>query len=374
MAQAARAIQPADEQEQLPQQEARLETKSTPEHSPVEKALESGSPEKVVSIFRGKAVEEVAALKRLGKAEVNPQILPVTPEVQAVMSQMEAANDSAYQKVKATEAKAVETVQKAMGVAAPEAAPAPTPAVEVAKIVPVGVAAVEAPKAKVDTSEFEEQRDAAAIQIKENHEALTSFAKEHGLNIDPQTLAMSAQDLAKLTNVEQMYVSVLQAKHQEAQAFTELAEAHIQGDQDAINEHARASALAHTKASALEAAYMSLPEISGSAPSNPTGGSYGGEAFNQPPLAAAPPSGPKGPEGPKGPTDVMPATSPFAANERPPSRSSTEPLYNDNIVVGPRGGIADIKPVKAEGPDIKPEPSFIRRWINRQLSGGSDRH
>src|SRR6185369_15801369 len=121
MAQAAAAQDPSQELVQAPEQG--IETGKSPEHGELGNALESGSKEKVVSLFKKDAQAEVEARKRLGLVESGEK--QISPEI---VSPIEAANDNSYNKIEEAESLAIKQVDMALGEPANEAPPAPVAA------------------------------------------------------------------------------------------------------------------------------------------------------------------------------------------------------------------------------------------------------
>ncbi len=363
---------PQERREALPIPETRIE-------SPVEQAAGEGR-EKVISIFKGRAQEEKQALERLGVLET--QEAESVPEA---TGKIEAANQKMSQEIAAAEQTALMRVEGLLGVppvpandVTPETVQAQSEvaqAVEMQPIIAVGeqVSATEAKAVETrpviavgevastaetavekseEVLEAEEQRDVAAEVIKENYEALSGFAKEHGLTFDVTTAQVPEVQLAKLTQSERMYVQVLMGKHAAGRSSMLHAEKLLQasefpqGDPKRLELMREAESLAadaalkETAAQAMQQNYLNLPEIAALAGGGGTGGSVGGADFE----AQRSPFGGE-PEGPNIPS------------------GGAGGLY-DGGGGAPGHGVAEIKSYKT--PDAKadkPKPSLVDRFV-----------
>lgn len=402
MAQAAAAQDLSQEQVQAPEQG--IETAKSPEHGELGSALESGSKDKVVNLFKKDAQAEVEARKRLGLLETTEK--QVSPEI---ASKIEVANDNSYKQIAEAEDLAIKQVDVALGEPANEAPPTPVAAlVETSKpveipepiIAPVVMeapkpmaAVVEVPKpveakmvAPVTKNEMAEQQKIVAEEVmKEDLDALQSFAEEHGLHMNAETLEIPESELDNLTKTERTYIAVLDAKYRAGKASHDHAEALIAvaaetdpAKKKELAAHAfelsEEATVKEKAATILNSEYMALPEIAAMAAGNPTGGSYGGEAFQEQPPAGG--AGPTGPEGPQGPNLTL-----IQGGKR--TSGSEEPLYNDKTYGGP-AGITIVTPVRAEGKGEKEKPSGVHGWFLNNFralggffgggGGGKDRH
>jgi len=266
--------------------------------------------------------------------------------------------------------------------AANEAPPVPIAKIEtpVAKVeAPTSSVPVEAPKVEVQEADSlhvaaERQKTEAEVSMKEDLEALQAFAGEHSLHLDTD-FNVPKTELDTLTSTERDYVAVLQAKYRAGHASQAHAEALLavanENDPDKKKELSKKAFDLYTTSAALEkgatmlnAQYMALPEIAAMGVGNATGGSIGGQAFENTPGAA----GPTGPQGPEGPDGLHPPNLELIQGGPRSSPPSGGPLYNDEVSGGPPG-IANIAPIKSEGggnPD-KPKPSGIDRWVRKQF-------
>lgn len=365
-AQAAAAQPLIDESpEELPNRpETAVETK-TPEN-PIEKAFGEGNPEKVVSIFRGRADDERKALNLLTRLE--PVELDAAP-VEAL--QVKAANDNADRQITEAEEKALQEVVKVMpiikvgevpkpveaiiptsiikvGEVAPEVAP-----VETVKMMPI-IKVGEVPNASPElVHDAEEQRDEEEEKLKEAREALGSFTKEHELIIDtsdPNNIKAPEENLTKLSHVERSYVYTIIGRYLAANTALRHAEKLLEAYSVPENDPKRAGLIAEAQSLAEEARlkgvaaqimqdqYVKLPEIAALADGGggeSTGGSMGG-----------------------GFTAV---DSPYVG--KPPQKGLGAPLYTGGGTPG--GGIASIEALKTQGGEVKREPS----WIDKKVRG-----
>ncbi len=353
-------------QEEQPQATESVERKPVAERveSPVEQALNGGSPEKIVSIFKGRGKEERAALKRLGAVE--PQEAEAAPEVAA---HIEEANTTATQKIDAAEKTALASIESLLG-----ALPVPANDVspEVVRVMPtikVGVGSREseemlAVEKSEETIEAEEQLKVAEEVMKENAEALTSFCEEHNVPIDMKM--MKVNDVSRLSQAERFYVQTLMGKHAAGEASNKHAQKLLEAVSLPEGDPQRASLMQEAEklaadatviekgAMAMQQNYMNLPEIMAlsAGGGDETGGSVGG-GFD----AQASPFGgkPKGPEigGPRG-----------------------GGMYDGGGAPG--SGLTKIEAYKTPGEKVeKRKPNFIERFVNKNwkdltLGGGGD--
>lgn len=377
--------------EETPKTTESIERASAPERveTAVEKALESGSTENVINIFKGRAEEEKQALERLGvlepeEAEAVPeQASRVTELTEQARRKIDQAATTALEEVKSllgtppapakevapvtetpkAEAIPVETVKTMPVVAVGEAPKAEVATVEAVSVMPtvkIGEVVPEAETSAVDVTEVspeqadaEEQRDVAAEVIRENAEALSAFAKEHGLTMNEQAFTIAESDLAKLTKPERMYAQVLMGKREAGRASMLHAEkllaAHEfpDGDPKRAELMREAEALAadaslkETAAQVMQQNYMNLPEIIALAGGggNESGGSYGGSGFEA-------------------------QTSPFGGEPKQPTGSSVGGLYDGGGQPG--SGLTEIKAYKTPPEKVeKRKPNFIERFFNK---------
>jgi hypothetical protein len=359
---AAAAVLPDESPEVLPKQEASAEAKA-PEN-PIEKALGETNPEKVVSIFKGRASEEKKALELLSRLE--PVELDAAP-VEAL--QVKAANDNADRQITEAEEKALQEVGKVMpaiipsptikvGEAAPEiAAPEIATAeatVEAVKIMPI-LKVGEVPNASPEVvHDAEEQRDEAEDRLVEARQALGGFAKEHDLTVDttdPNNIKVSEKDLTKLSDVERSYVYTIIGRYLSANTSQRHAEklleaysvpesdpkrAMLMAEAQSLGEEARLKGVA---AQIMQDQYTKLPEIAalaGGGGGESTGGSMGGGEFHA-------------------------VDSPYAG--KPPQKFLGAPLYTGGGT--PAGGVATIDALKTQDAKVTKEPS----WIDKKVRG-----
>ncbi len=225
--------------------------------------MESGSPDNVRNIFKQDAQKMEEAVKRLGKTESADAVFP------ELLKRIEIANDNAI-----SEANELVTrmVQEALGSVVPEIIERP---VEVAP---------EAVEQIAIKPESEQLKEAAEEVIKENEDALQKFYGEHG------------EDPKKHSEVEQMYVQVLLAKHAEGLALLAYAGALLSGQpEDVIKPLDKDVNEKEAISRVLEMAYLNRPEMKDLSNANETGGSIGSKDFGNEPPASAPPAGPEGP-------------------------------------------------------------------------------
>lgn len=378
MPQASNAAKKLPEEE--PQAVETVEQVSAPERveNAVEKALSGGgSPEKVVSIFKGRADEEKQALERLG--ELEPNEAEAVPEEVARVAEL---SEQARKKIDQVTLTALEEVRALLGTPpAPAnenavAAPSPVAASETVKTMPI-VSVGEAPKTEVkpvvetvqiaptvaeqeiavekseEMIEAEEQLEVAAEVMKEHYEALNAFAKEHGLPMNETAFEIGEKDLVKLTKPERSYAQVLMGKHAAGQASMRHAEKLLEayelpeGDPNrkALMEEAETLAQEATVrekgAQVMQQNYMNLPEIAALAAGgggNESGGSYGGTSFDA-------------------------QASPFGGEPKTPSRSGAA-LYDGGGAPG--SGLTNVKAYKTGGEKVeKRKPNFIERFFNK---------
>lgn len=375
--QAAAVAIPNTAEELQPKAEAAVESGKSPE-SALEQALGSEKIENVVSIFRGRANQEKQALARLG--EMDAEELESSPDATA---QVEAANNASYKQIDQAEEQAIQEIVGVMEPAnepmeAPEpkvvemqaaSVVEPVPVVEAVKVAPT-IAVEEAPKVEVkaERNEIAEQQKLEAEEsMKADLEALQGYAQEHRLTLDAEHNIPDAQ-LQGLLPVERTYVAVLQTKYKAAEASKLHAEAlmavaaetdpakkkQLAQEAFALSEDA---ALKEKAATMMNAQYMNLPEIAAMVGlGNPTGGSYGGNAFE------APPSGPSsgGPEdGGGGPPDLR-------VIQGGKGSYTSAPMYTGGGVSG--DGIAKIEAYKTPDAKVTPrKPNFIERFFNRNV-------
>lgn len=362
---AAQLPNPAEELQSTP--EAAVETQKGPENA-IDQAMETANVEKVVSIFRGRANQEKQALARLG--QMDAEELEASPDASA---QVEAANDASYKEIDQAEEQAIQEVVSVMepGIVAAETEvakeavteAAPAPVVEAVKAAPVVVVEDAPPvlEVKAERNEMAEQQKIEAEEVmKADLDALKAYAQEHHLTLDAATNSIPEGQLSGLMPVERTYVAVLQAKYRAGEASKAHAETlmAVAAETDPtkkkeLSQQALAlsedAALKEKAATMMNAQYMSLPEISALfGGGNPTGGSYGGNAFEKP----ASPIGGK----PKEP----PPEAPIYAGQ---------PLYTGGGTPG--DGIAKIEAYKTPDSKVAPrkprKPNFIERWVNRNV-------
>ncbi len=392
--------------EDAPQAVEAVERVSTPERveSAVEKALSEGSPDKVVSIFKGRAAEEKQALERLGGLE--PNEAEAVPEEATRVTQL---TETARQKIDQVTLTALEEVRALLGTPPAPAnenaiatAPAPLAAAEVVKPMPtvaVGevpkaeaapvaetvqiaptIAVGEAPKAEAialmptikvgevapkaveqevaiekseEMLEAEEQLEVAAEVMKENYEALNAFAQEHGLSMNEKAFEIDEKALARLTKPERSYAQVLMGKHAAGKASMLHAEKLLEayelpaGDpnRNALMKEADTLAeeatLREKGAQAMQQNYMNLPEII--ALSAGGGGNDSGGSY--------------------GGANFDAQASPFGEEPKTPSRGGAA-LYDGGGAPG--SGLTNITAYKTSGEKVeKRKPNFIERFFNK---------
>jgi len=387
----------------LAEQEIRPEAKTTPEKGELGKALESGSKETVVGIFKKDSAAAKEAIQRLDVSpdDLNPEFMTSEPVAQDLVGKVKAAGEQSAKKVEEAEALALKSVEMATGAPvaneAPAAMPAPAAVVEapspavVEAPVPAPImakseapAVMVAPTIKVESAPVmvrneaaEQQKNEAEASMKEDEEALRAFASEHGLELGAD-LGISQAQLKNLTPTERTYVAVLQAKYRAGEASAAHAEAlmAVAAEADDVKKKALSkkafdlseqAKVAEVAATALNAEYMALPEIAAltnpspvHGPGNETGGSFQGGNFETPPGAGSP-SGPSGPEGPKGPD----LTIIRGGGGEKSKTGGGSPLYTDQVYGGPPG-LVKVEPVKVEAYHAKDQPehiNFFRRWV-----------
>lgn len=391
MAQVSSAARPLPE-EQSPVLET-TERKSAPERAerPVEKALEGGSPEKIVSIFQGRATEEKQAMERLGL--VDPEEAEAVPEAAAKVAEMTEQTRQKIDQVTSTTLMEVQALlgtppapaNESMPVAAPaEATAVEAPVIEEVQTAPVAVA-TEAPKAETvqvmptikvgeaapeqeptpetspEASEAAEQHEVAEEVMRENAEALTSFCHEHNVPFDGAT--MKVTDDSKLSRAERFYVQTLMGKYEAGAASKQHAEKLLEASRLPEGDPSRAALEAEAQRLAADAAvkekaamviqqnYMNLPEIIAIAGGggNESGGSYGGSNFEA-------------------------QASPFG--QKPPTGGSRGGMYD--VGGAPGSGLTKIEAYKTPAEKVeKRKPNFIERFFNKNwkdltFGGGGD--
>ncbi|MCR4256434.1 MAG: hypothetical protein NUW08_01880 [Candidatus Uhrbacteria bacterium] len=359
MAQVSSAARPLPEEH--PSALEKAERKPTPERAerPVEKALEGGSPEKIVSIFQGRATEEKQAMERLGLVE--PEEAEAVPEEATRVAKV---TEQTCQKIDQVASSTLMEVQALLGTL-------PVPTVETVMVAPTVAVGDVAPKAEVapvekseEELEADEQRAVAAEVIKENYEALSGFAKEHDLSLNEQAFQIAEQDLLRLTKPERMYAQVLMGKHAAGRGSLLHAEKLIEayelpeGDPKRTELMEEAQKLANDAlvkekgAQAMQQNYMNLPEIMALAGvgGDETGGGYGGANFEA-------------------------QSSPFG--EKPPTGGSRGGGMYD-VGGAPGSGLTKIEAYKASSAEVKKrKPNFIERFFNKNwkdmsFGGGGD--
>lgn len=346
MAQVSSTARPLPEEQRSVVETA--ERKPTPERAerPIEQALESGSPEKIVSIFQRRAAEEKQARERLGLVE--PEEAEAVPEEAARVAEV---TEQTHQKIDEVTSTTLMEVQALLGTP-------PVPTVEAVKVAPIVAVGDVAPKAEVapvekseEVLEADEQQGVAAEVIKENYEALSAFAKEHGLSLNEEAFQIAENDLTRLTKPERQYAQVLMGKHAAGRASMlhaeKLLEAYELPERDPkrieLMEEAETlageAALREKGAQVMEQNYMNLPEIMALAAAgggDDTGGSIGGAGFEA-------------------------QKSPFG--EKPPVGGSRGGGMYD-VGGAPGSGLTEVKAYKTEGAKVEEsKPSWVDRFV-----------
>lgn len=294
------------------------------ENPELNKVLEGENVAEVINLAEWKARKVKEGINTLSGKEAEQGVNPFSA------NEFKAANENAIKRTEEAEKTLVGTVSAIMG----ETTKPPEQAVIESRTVVVGEPVVEAapeskvesePEVEVHNEEAQDQRIGAEEVMKENLEAMYSFARDHGLTLNEQTLEIPEAELKILTPTERTYMAVLNAKyhagdsaHAHALALEAVANEPDPKKRSELAKHAfdlsEITKLKEQVATILNDQYMGLPEITamlGATNGDSTGSSMGGEGFSSSSESSGGsggprgggPGGPSGPEGPKGPDD-----------------------------------------------------------------------